>query len=613
MGAAPISTAQGEIEARASDSIRAVDSARLVAEVLGWSVFPCHGIVRGRCTCSKGADCSSPGKHPRTSNGVKDATTAVPLIEAWAERWPDANWAATPGDLGVVIDIDPRKNGFDSIAEWALESSWVVNTGGAGRHYYFTTDEPVSNRNNWLPGVDVKAAGGYVILPGSEHISGGSYVWAFEPPEVEPPRAPRDLLDSIRQGPTGGSTNVGRFDLADAIAGLPEGQRDDGLFRAACVLRNRFNDDRGLVETVVLALAARCSPPFPHAQAMRKVEQAFAQERQELPPELIAWATGIGQVQRRSILEAMRAALLTPEDLENLPDPEWLIEGILTTSSMSVLYGSPGLGKTFLGLDWALRIGVGLQWFDRAVKHGAVLYVYAEGVHGLKQRRAAWVQHTGLLGSDVRFFPRAVPLLDDDWVQALADLTAELLPVLVVIDTLARSTAGADENSVKDMSRAVAACDAVREASGSAVMLVHHTGKDGSNYRGSSAIEGAADTMLHLARKDDGSIELRCTKQKDAEEFDAIPLDLRSVGPSAVLVEGTSVQPFIDQATGGQLLSVLNADPEMWLATAVIAEQGGVKVKKTAQRRLDQMWEGGLIDRRDTGKGYQYRAKPAPA
>lgn len=604
-----------EDEARRSETSRAVDSALRVAGVLGWPVFPVHGIKRGRCTCGNDA-CGSPGKHPRTHRGVTDATTDVSEIDAWDARWPESNWAATPGKSGVVIDVDARSGGFDSIGPWGLESSWSVFTGGGGRHLFFTLPEgepPVANRTNWLPGVDVKGNGGYVVLPGSAHVSGGFYRWLTEPPSVAPPPASRDLLDSIRQGAAGGPGGDGLPDTDSILSGVEEGARDNTLFRAACRWRRQLGDNKQAVMLLALHAAASCEPPFPQDQAIKCVESAFRQEHDVVEPWMTEAARSLNTPPSVKYLDTMRAALLSPEDLDSLPDPEWLIDRVITTSSMSVLYGSPGLGKTFLALDWAMRIGVGLKWMDRPVKEGRVLYVYAEGVHGLKQRRAAWVESTGVLGSEVRFFPRAVPLLDDDWATALAALCAEMQPALVVIDTLARATAGADENSVKDMSLAVRACDKVREASGAAVMLVHHTGKDGSNYRGSSAIEGAADTMLHLARKDDGTVELRCTKQKDAEEFDPIPMQLESVGPSAVIVPGVSTQAFVQDAVRSQLVSILAMTPGEWkTAKDVHAAAGGKQDLRTTQRRLAEMVEAGLIERAQSGKSHVFRVASGP-
>ena len=53
---------------------------------MGWSILPVHGIKQGKCTCRK-PNCSSPGKHPRTRHGLKDATTDVAIIAQWWSKW----------------------------------------------------------------------------------------------------------------------------------------------------------------------------------------------------------------------------------------------------------------------------------------------------------------------------------------------------------------------------------------------------------------------------------------------------------------------------------------------------------------------------------------------
>ena len=568
----------------------AAETARWLAEH-GLPVFP---IRRGT-------------KRPHTEHGVHDATTDAATIAAWSTRWPDANWAVT----GVlVVDVDVRDDGFGSLQEWGgLSSSWSVRTGSGGRHLYFALPDDVRNRGNWLRGVDVKASGGYVVVPGSIHESGGRYDWEAGHAPTEPlPSAPQNLLDSIVKSSAAGSTD---FDFEKVLAGVAEGQRDEWLFRAACSLRSKLNDDRGLVEAAVLELAARCNPPFPPDEARTKVRQAFEQDH-DVPAALVEWARNAGSIGTTTTLDLMRSRLLTTDDLDSLPDPEWLVDGVLPKSALAVLYGAPGLGKTFLGLDWALSVGVGLKWHEREVAPGNVLYVYAEGVHGLKQRRTAWVQHTGVAGPfDVRFYPRAVPLLDNDHAAALAALSAELGSTMVVIDTLARATAGGEENSAKDMGRAIAAADAIRDASGATVLLVHHTMKDGLNYRGSSAIEGAADSMLHLTRAQTGGLELKCAKQKDAEPFDPLPLTLEPVADSAVLTAGPSLTGFLDQATDGQILAVLARHAETWLAASDVATEAGLN-KRTVHRRLTFMAEAHAVDRRQFGQTYKYKPKWTP-
>ena len=87
----------------------------------GWRIFPCHTIERGHWTCEKGIDCQSPGKHPRTRNGVLDASNDQSMIRAWVSRWGDKiNWAVATGhESGIIaLDVDPRNGGFQSLNEY---------------------------------------------------------------------------------------------------------------------------------------------------------------------------------------------------------------------------------------------------------------------------------------------------------------------------------------------------------------------------------------------------------------------------------------------------------------------------------------------------------------
>src|SRR4051794_33968519 len=72
----------------------------------GWHVFPCHHIEDGRCTCV--GECASPGKHPMTPHGFKDATTDKDRIQEWWSQFPSANIGIRTGEVsGVwVLDLD---------------------------------------------------------------------------------------------------------------------------------------------------------------------------------------------------------------------------------------------------------------------------------------------------------------------------------------------------------------------------------------------------------------------------------------------------------------------------------------------------------------------------
>ena len=262
---------------------------------LGWHIFPCHSIVRGQCSCGKGPRCTSPGKHPRTTNGVKDATADVGTVDMWWTTWPDANIGLACGAQSgvVVVDIDQKHGGYTSLEQWEehrgepLPTTLTALTGGGGRHIFMqypTDGVAIPNRNGWLKGVDVRSDGGYVILAPGTHISGGTYSWLNWGTTIA--RAPLDLLQAIREA-TASSTRGGLPDAATILDGIPEGNRDDTLFRWACKLRRQLGDDQAAVEVLVLEAARKAKPPFPEEEARRKVEQAFKQNHDDDP---FVWA-----------------------------------------------------------------------------------------------------------------------------------------------------------------------------------------------------------------------------------------------------------------------------------------------------------------------------------
>jgi hypothetical protein len=116
------------------------DSTPLVAALAyatrGWPVLPLHSVQNGRCTCGAAA-CRSTGKHPRTANGIKDATTDLEQIKQWWACWPEANIGIATGAASglVVVDVDPRNGGKESL-ERLQEAhgpfdTYTVSSGGA--------------------------------------------------------------------------------------------------------------------------------------------------------------------------------------------------------------------------------------------------------------------------------------------------------------------------------------------------------------------------------------------------------------------------------------------------------------------------------------------------
>lgn len=180
--------------------------ARWYATDYEWHVAPLHSVSGECCSCGK-ADCASPGKHPRTSHGLKDATVDPDTIEQWWTRWPDANIGIVTGEVSgiVVVDIDPRHNGDKSLANLLnqhgeLPKTVAASTGGGGIHFVFKwPGNKVVNRSNVLPGIDTRGDGGYIVAPPSNHASGSLYAWreGCGPQDMKPADMPDWLLELI--------------------------------------------------------------------------------------------------------------------------------------------------------------------------------------------------------------------------------------------------------------------------------------------------------------------------------------------------------------------------------------------------------------------------------
>lgn len=168
-----------------------------------WQTFPIYEWTPNGCACRR--KCSSPGKHPRTRHGLKDATNNPAQHARWREYAPYASWAVGTGPESnlVVIDVDADKDGLET---WALITNAYGNpetvtaqTGGGGLHLYFQypADATVRNGVNKVEhGIDVRGLGGYVLLPGSTHRK-GRYEWLQSPLDVEVSKLPEWLLDVV--------------------------------------------------------------------------------------------------------------------------------------------------------------------------------------------------------------------------------------------------------------------------------------------------------------------------------------------------------------------------------------------------------------------------------
>jgi AAA domain len=236
--------------------------------------------------------------------------------------------------------------------------------------------------------------------------------------------------------------------------------------------------------------------------------------------------------------------LLTRSDLRDLPDPEPLIDNVLDQGTVALLYGRWGTYKSFIALDWAASVATGRAWQSRPTEQRRVLYIAAEGAFGLKGRVQAWEQgwHTTIADGDLDILPRPVNLTNAAETRNLAALIDWNGYGLVVLDTLARCMVGGDENSAQDCGLVVDALHRLRDCTPcgrGTVTGVHHTGKDGKTFRGSSVFEAGADTV-YSTTLDGIAVILDREKRKDGPPVDNHRLQLDLIDGTGSGVIGVS-------------------------------------------------------------------------
>jgi hypothetical protein len=219
--------------------------------------------------------------------------------------------------------------------------------------------------------------------------------------------------------------------------------------------------------------------------------------------------------------ESPRFQFLPPHEFAGSAGGGWIVKGVLPAAGLAVIFGASGSGKSFLALDMAFAIAQGQPWRGRRVTPGRVAYICAEGSEGFRKRLSAYAQHYQV---DLATVPMGILPAAPDFMAAqdAADLVAAIRASggasVVIVDTFAQVTPGANENAGEDVGKALGHCRRIHEATGALVVLVHHAGKDTSKgARGWSGLRAACDAELEVVREDAGRW-VRLTKSKDGED-----------------------------------------------------------------------------------------------
>lgn len=507
----------------------------------GWRVFPLHSVQDGACSCSRQAECESPGKHPRTKRGFKDASRDEEQIRRWWSRWPHANIGIATGNGLAVLDIDNEDSLKQLLQERSVEmrpKTPIVRT-GRGWHYYFSANGIRSS--TLAPGVELKGEGKYVVAPPSLHLSGKRYRWSREGELAELPESLTEARrskqrTSIPQKMTDHYAYGALLDETRQLRRAPQGERHHSLARAAFNLGQLVGAgalSEGVVETQLLEACRENGmvEEGRHDEVERTIHDGLRKGKEEPRPvergadlvqERLDWLRANDQAKDQLRQEKAAASFELPpstptlrEELAQVSEPlAFTIDGLHPTGSNSLLTAQYKTGKTTLLINLLQSLVDGepfLQaWEVKDLAGRAAFWNYELTEPQMRD----WLKDVGIANLDrgsvwnLRGWP--LPLTTPHVRDLAVDWLLERDIRFLIVDPFRRSFSGAgNENSNEEVGQFLDTLDVIkRRANVPDLVVATHTGRQeqlegAERARGATVLDDWADSRWVLVKDKD--------------------------------------------------------------------------------------------------------------
>lgn len=576
----------------------------------GWMVFPLH-----------------PGTKEPIHKGWPEIATDDPAQhETWAAEYPGCNWAVAAGPSGLsMLDLDGGEVGEQSLfdfelAEGILPETREHRTARGGRHLFFADPEKKLRNSVSKLGLklDTRGGNGYVVIPPST-FEGGSYEVTHEREVAPLPAFVVEALGRLQQKAAAAEgfaidTPISISRAATLLrsygaAGHVPGRDEDGDdYPVCCEILNL-----GLSEEKALEVILEHWAPEPHsADLVEFLTLTLSNAARYSQNETGAWA--VPPVRERIPSEALdklladsdtsreerapgRFAWMDEDQFINMPAPEWLLKDIFTRDSIAMLYGPSGHYKSFIAMNLAAAV---------AQTGECSFYVAAEGIARMARKDyPAWKMAYAEDRKLPFYLVEDMPLADqpEDYTAFADSIRARAAgrPVgIIFIDTLNRAMLGLEENSAKDTAKVIQACLFLKKVFRCTVVVVHHTPKDGSDPRGSSALYAGFDTVLKvIADKAVKLARMFVTKQKTDEER-AFPfcyegkrfgegLAFVPIDPKEASIMSAEADIYSAKTISAALVKLKAFDPVFVSSHVLLRELVPTLENETEQQRADSL------------------------
>ena len=211
-------------------------------------------------------------KRPAIKDWQSKATADMQKIKQWLVQFSNMNAGVVTGRASnvFVVDVDLKSGGIETLEQLKQEGfvfkTFTVKTGGGGYHFYYRLpqDKEIKNATGILKGIDIRGEGGFVVAPGSQHENGAFYsIIDNSPIEEMPENLYNRIFNQAKK-----VTNEASF--------IPEGQRNDTLFKMAINLNQAGVDKDTALEHIKAQNSARCQAPLQEDEIERIVNSAYS-------------------------------------------------------------------------------------------------------------------------------------------------------------------------------------------------------------------------------------------------------------------------------------------------------------------------------------------------
>lgn len=302
---------------------------------------------------------------------IHDASNDILKVISWKKQYPKCNFATKTGNGLLVIDVDVKngKNGVDTLEPFldAFPKTRIAKSCNGGYHYYFKTNRPIRCSVNLYDEIDIRADGGYIVLPPSE-VDGRKYEWINDEPIAEANDAVYEFLNKKKASPIPTSSYSSQPTMDNSS--IQAGTRNDTLFRMACSMQAKGFADFVIMSAILEQNRRCCNPPLPESEIISLVNNVE-----------FRYTKGTPKVSREEIYQANE---LIKMEITDRPE---IIEDILPSEGVTVFGAPQKIGKTFFCLQLANSVAEGKPFLGFKSNQCEVVYLALEDTKAKVQTR----------------------------------------------------------------------------------------------------------------------------------------------------------------------------------------------------------------------------------